>query len=110
MVMASRLARIRAAPVLPFGSSASGLVLSATAAAGAGLLLGVVVSDIACLAYPQFLRCPKAGQAVDDDGGEDEDAHNRLLPELVHPQGGEGAGDGGQEQCTQGGSGNGSAA
>src|SRR6476620_9694885 len=95
MVTASRPIRIRAAPVRPFGSLASGLVLSAT---GAGAVLVVdVVSDIASLANPQFLGCAQAGHAVDDDGGEDQHADDRLLPELVHRPGGQGAGYGGQE-------------
>src|SRR4051794_23766085 len=108
MVMASRPARIRATPVLPLGSLASGLVLSAT---GTGAVLVVdVVSDIPGLAYPKFLGGAQAGHAVNDNGGQDQHADDGLLPELVDPQRGQGTGDGCEEQRAEGCSGHRSAA
>ncbi|KAF5304985.1 hypothetical protein FQR65_LT18817 [Abscondita terminalis] len=50
----------------------------------------------ACLFEP--CCCAYRGDPVDQNGGEDQDTDNRLLPELVDPQGCECSGDSGEQQ------------
>src|SRR5665647_1252336 len=58
-------------------------------------------SDIASLANPQPASHPQAGNTIYDHCRQDERAHDGLLPELVHPDGREGACDRCQEQPAQ---------
>src|SRR5665647_1371930 len=89
-MMASRPSMIRAAPVRPLASAVSVVVVSRVGAVVTG-------SDIAGLAQSKSLGGSHTGDSVDDDRGQDEQTHDRLLPELVDPKSSQRAGDRGEQ-------------